>query len=155
MAYYNNIDSLRESLVSNIQSALEDETTKHMRTVLADIISKNVYKRYKPIYYQRRYKSGGLLSKHLMQSTNKRTKTIAKIYFTTKARGNPDKYFTEQEGFLKRIEYGNSNPYFGSTSDAYNKPRPFMSKIKSRSVNTLIITPLRKGLKNRGIQTFK
>lgn len=148
-------NDLKKSLVNIFQDVLNEEVTKNLKSTLLDIINKNVYSKYTPIYYKRRMGSGGLKSKRQMISTNKQTATIARIFFTTQAKGNPDKYFVEKEGFLKRIEYGNKNPYFGSTSDPYNRPRPFMSTLKSRSVNTLIIKPLRNGLEGKGIKTFK
>ena len=156
MSYYNNINDLRVAITKQMQSVLKNEVSKSLRDEFKNIIQQNVYDRYTPSSYKRRLSGGGLLSKNQMISTNKGTSNIARIFFTTQAKGNPDKYFSQKNGFLKRIEYGDGSakPLLGTKQSPYNQPRPFMSTLKNSNKQKIIVEPLKQGLKNRGFKTF-
>lgn len=146
----NNIAELKKELKGVCASVLNEEVTRSLQTNLRRIIKKNVYGVYSPIKYSRRMDNDGLYSRDLMVSTDASTPQIARIFFTTKAVGNPN-HFTESQGFLKRIEYGDGRFLKNkSTIKPYQQKRPFMSALKNGNVKKIITNPAKDGFKKRG-----
>ena len=146
----NNIAELKKELQNICVEVLKDDVTRSLKTNMRRIIKKNVYGVYSPVKYIRRGDDGGLYSGDSMVSTDKSTAQIARVFFTTRAVGNPN-HFREKQGFLKRIEYGDGRYLKSkSTIKPYQQKRPFMSTLKNSNIKSVVTNPAKKGFEKRG-----
>ena len=157
----NSWSELQKAIQEKIDETLQDEVANTVKKQISESASNIVYKAYEPtIYWRRKYTDRGLADEEIMNSN---LVSSGELVVTNDAPFNPknidgthepegeepehEKGITNMNKSLAyNIEYG-----WGSRSESYSKPRPFMSNAKEHLRNGKAREALKKGLRKRGL----
>jgi hypothetical protein len=121
---FSNWNQIEKYLKKEIDNILVNEVADHAKDEIQSALSTDLYDKYDPVSYKRRYYSGGGLG-------DKDTMTV-KLVNSGEVTISPDAEpkYGDDAGGLDPNKSLAENLYFGYGNAEWQKPRPFMDKAK-------------------------
>ncbi|MDO6628707.1 hypothetical protein [Bacillus thuringiensis] len=151
---FTSIEQLEAYLQRQIQETLKDDVEKEVKKVMKHAIATNVYAKYTPRGYQRRFDSSrkgafGLLAEQNMKGEYHMEGNHMILSVRNKARGDERADQLDQV-----IESGEGYDWFHSSGKRLF-PRPFYQPTRDMLARTRgHVTAMKNGLRKRGIEVY-